>query len=66
MANTKKTPDFLTDLLDARSPSGYEEEARAVVRRHVAEVADSFEVDALGNCLATLESKNKPTLMMAG
>lgn len=66
MANSKTSPDFLIDLLDARSPSGYEEEARAVVQRHVEDACDSFEIDALGNCLATLGSKNKPTLMMAG
>ena len=66
MPKLTKSPAFLKELLDARSPSGYEDEARAVVRRHVEKAADSFEVDALGNCLATLNAKGAPTLMLAG
>ena len=40
-------PQFLKELLDARSPSGYEDEAREVVRKRVSQVADSFFVDAM-------------------
>ena len=49
-----------------RSPSGFEEEAREVVRKRVEKVADSFSIDALGSCHATLGSKGSPTLMLAG
>ena len=68
---TKKTtpptpPAFLEELLKARSPSGYEEEAREVVRARVEKVADKFEVDNLGNCHATLGTRGSPTLMLAG
>lgn len=66
MPKQTNPPIFLKELLDARSPSGYEDEARIVVRRHLEKVADSFEVDALGNCLATLHAKGSPTLMLAG
>ena len=59
-------PQFLKELLDARSPSGYEDEAREVVRKRVSQVADSFTVDALGSCHATLGEKSSPTLMLAG
>ena len=59
-------PAFLKELLQARSPSGYEDEAREVVRKRMARVADSFEVDALGSCHATLGTKGSPTLMLAG
>ena len=59
-------PPFLKELLDARSPSGFEEEAREVVRKRVEKVADSFFIDALGSCHATLGSKGSPTLMLAG
>lgn len=59
-------PAFLKELLDARSPSGFEEEAREVVRKRVEKVADSFSIDALGSCHATLGSKGSPTLMLAG
>ena len=57
---------FLKNCLQARSPSGYEEEAREVVRKRMASVADSFTVDALGSCHATLGEKGSPTLMLAG
>ena len=50
-----KAPAFLAELLAARSPSGYETEAREVIKKRVAKNADSFEVDALGSCHATLE-----------
>jgi endoglucanase len=59
-------PPFLKELLQARSPSGYEEEAREVVRKRMASVADSFTIDALGSCHATLGVKGSPTLMLAG
>ena len=59
-------PRFLTELLHARSPSGYEEEAQAVFKSHVRPAADSFHGDALGNCIATLNPKGDPTLMLAG
>ena len=64
--NAPKVPAFLLELLNARSPSGYEEEARAVVEKRVKAAADSFEVDALGSCHATLGAKGSPTLMLAG
>ena len=59
-------PAFLTELLHARSPSGYEAEAQAVFKRHVKPAADSYEGDALGNQIATLNPSGNPTLMMAG
>jgi endoglucanase len=59
-------PRFLTDLLHARSPSGYEAEAQAVFEKHVRPAADSFHGDALGNRIATLNPSGDPTLMLAG
>ena len=59
-------PVFLKELLQARSPSGFEEEAREVVRKRMETVADSFSIDALGSCHATLGDKGSPTLMLAG
>jgi endoglucanase len=59
-------PVFLTELLHARSPSGYEEEAQAVFERHVKPAADTFLGDALGNRIATLNPSGNPTLMLAG
>src|ERR1035438_4610613 len=59
-------PAFLTELLHARSPSGYETEAQIVFERHVKPAADAFEGDALGNRIATLNPAGSPTLMLAG
>jgi endoglucanase len=59
-------PGFLTKLLHARSPSGYEGEAQAVFDRHVKPAADSYTGDALGNRIATLNPSGDPTLMLAG
>jgi putative aminopeptidase FrvX len=59
-------PVFLTDLLHARSPSGYEGEAQAVFDSHVKPAADTYSGDALGNRIAVLNPKGDPTLMLAG
>ena len=59
-------PAFLTELLHARSPSGYETEAQEVFDRHVKGRADQYEKDPLGNRIATLNLKGDPTVMLAG
>lgn len=64
--STYKVPTFLSELLHARSPSGYETEAQAVFDRHVKPAADAYANDALGNRLATLNPKGDPVLMLAG
>jgi endoglucanase len=63
---TYTAPAFLTELLHARSPSGYEGEAQAVFDRHVKPAADAYRGDALGNRIATLNPEGDPTLMLAG
>lgn len=66
MSTSYKAPEFLTELLHARSPSGYEFEAQEVFDRYVASHADLYEKDAMGNRRATLNPKGDPTLMFAG
>lgn len=66
MTKSYQVPTFLTDLLQARSPSGYETEAQAVFDRYVKPAADTYTMDALGNRLATLNRKGDPVLMLAG
>lgn len=63
---TYSVPKFLSELLHARSPSGYETEAQAVFDRHVKPAADVYAKDALGNRIATLNPKGDPVLMLAG
>jgi endoglucanase len=59
-------PQFLVDLLNARSPSGFEAEAQAVVDQYVAPDADSYRKDALGNRIASINNGDGPTLLMTG
>ena len=59
-------PPFLTELLHARSPSGYEFEAQRVFDQYVRPAADEYANDAMGNRLATLNVGGDPVLMFAG
>src|SRR4051794_27755883 len=61
-----EAPLFLTELLHARSPSGYEFEAQKVFDRHLKPVADLYAKDSMGNRLATLNPEGDPVLMLAG
>jgi endoglucanase len=59
-------PEFLTALLHARSPSGYEFEAQKVFDDYVKPAADAYAKDAMGNRIATLNPAGDPVLMLAG
>jgi putative aminopeptidase FrvX len=61
-----KAPEFLVDLLNARSPSGYEGEAQSVVDRYLEAAADEYGKDPLGNRIATLNPGGDPTLLLTG
>ncbi|MEO0794682.1 MAG: M42 family metallopeptidase [Verrucomicrobiota bacterium] len=65
-SSTYTPPEFLVDLLEARSPTGYEQEAQAVIDKHVKPVADTFEKDALGNRYSTINESGDPVVMLAG
>jgi putative aminopeptidase FrvX len=65
-AAPRPVPPFLAELLEARSPSGFETEAQAVFDRHVRPAADQYANDALGNRIATINPEGDPTLMLAG
>jgi endoglucanase len=53
-------------LLDAKSPTGHEFAAQAVVDKFVKPVAHSYAKDALGNRIATVNPQGGPTVMFAG
>jgi len=59
-------PLFLTELLQAKSPSGAEGQAQAVYDRFVRPHATAYADDALGCRLATLNPAGAPTLMFSG
>ena len=65
-AKQAKPPAFLADLLEARSPSGYEREAQAVVDRYLQPVAAEYRKDSMGNRFATINPGGDPVLMLAG
>ncbi|MCA9666834.1 MAG: M42 family metallopeptidase [Myxococcales bacterium] len=62
----KDAREFLAQLLDAPSPSGYEGPARRVWLARVADVADETSVDVHGNAIATLNPGGSPRVMLAG
>ena len=65
-AKPYKAPEFLVDLLNARSPTGHEYEAQAVIDRYVESEVDSYRKDTMGNRFATVNSEGDPSIMFAG
>ncbi|MEC8190172.1 MAG: M42 family metallopeptidase [Verrucomicrobiota bacterium] len=63
---TYKAPDFLIDLLNARSPTGHEHEAQAVVDTQVMPVVDEYRKDTMGNRFATVNPKGDPSILFTG
>lgn len=59
-------PQFLVDLLDARSPTGAEYEAQVVVDREIEPIADVYRRDTMGNRLATIHPEGDPSILFAG
>lgn len=59
--------EFLTDLLETPSPSGFETDGQRVWAAYVREFADEVETDAYGNAVAVHEgSGDGPTLAFTG
>ena len=59
-------PDFLVDLLNARSPTGAEYEAQVVVDQYVENKVDTYRRDTMGNRFATVNPEGDPSLLFAG
>lgn len=58
----KESLKFLQKLLDAPSPSGYEQPAQHVFREYVAPFCDDLETDVMGNVIARVAGKGKDPL----
>ena len=59
--------DFLKDLVEAPSPSGYEQPAAAVFREYVTPIADAVSTDVMGSVHAVLKgTADGPSVMLAG
>jgi endoglucanase len=55
----KESLEFLEQLLDAPSPSGYEQPAQRVFRDYVAPFCDELTTDVMGNVFARISGKGK-------
>ncbi len=64
----KESLKFLEKLLDAPSPSGYEQPAQRVFREYVAPFCDEVTTDVMGNVFARVAGKGKdlPRVMVVG
>lgn len=58
--------NFLKELVEAPSPSGFEVPAQRVIRRHLEPLADQVEVDVMGNMMVRLAGQGGPRVMLAG
>ena len=56
---------LIQKLVETTSPSGYEAPIRAVVRAEVESLADSIQVDALGNLIVRKGKGGKKILLAA-
>jgi endoglucanase len=57
---------FLQELVNAPSPSGFEQPAQRVVREYAAQFAGEVRTDVMGNVIAALNPEGKPRVMLAG
>ncbi|OGR26741.1 MAG: hydrolase [Desulfuromonadales bacterium GWD2_54_10] len=64
----KESLKFLEKLLDAPSPSGYEQPAQRVFRDYVASFCDELTTDVMGNVFGRIagKGKNQPRVMIVG
>jgi endoglucanase len=58
---------FLREMLEAPSPSGYEQPAAAVYREYVSDFADDVQTDVMGSVVARLAGTGEgPSVMLSG
>ena len=61
-----KVVDFLKRLVEAPSPSGFEQPAQRVWANYVRTFADEVKTDVHGNTVAVLNPRGKPRVMFCG
>lgn len=62
----KESYEFLQEILESPSPSGFEQPVQRIVRRRVERFADRVETDVHGNVAAILNPEGAPRIMLAG
>ncbi len=58
--------DFLKQLVETPSPSGYEHDVQRLVRERIRPWCDSVRTDVMGNVFGIQNPKGKPRVMLAG
>jgi putative aminopeptidase FrvX len=58
--------NFLKELVETPSPSGYEHDVQKLVRERIRPWCDSVRTDVLGNVFGIRNPKGKPRIMLAG
>lgn len=58
--------DFLKELVETPSPSGYEQPAQRVIKKQLTGIADNLHTDVMGNLICELKGKGGPRVMLAG
>ncbi len=58
--------EFLHQLLETPSPSGFEQPVQRIVRKRMKPIADRITPDVHGNTIAALNPKGSPRVMLAG
>ncbi|MBC2604705.1 M20/M25/M40 family metallo-hydrolase [Pelagicoccus albus] len=66
MTSEPKAPEFLLELLEAKSPSGAEQQSQAVYDKYVKPVADVYKKDTIGNRIGILNPENDTSVLFAG
>jgi len=62
----REVREFLVDIVNAVSPTGYEAGAQKVFRSYMEKVADEIRSDSHGNVMAILNPEGTPRVMLAG
>jgi len=62
----KESTKFLESLMGTASPSGFEEQARKVIRKELVEITDKVKTDVLGNLAGIKNASGSPRVMLAG
>ncbi len=58
--------DFLRQLINSHSPSGFEKDSATLWKHRVKKFADEVRVDVHGNVISSLNGEGKPRVMLAG
>ncbi len=62
----KEATDFLKQLVETPSPSGFETEIQQIIRKRVSDCADTVTTDVHGNLIFAFNPKGAPRIMLCG